>query len=346
MRIEHLAVPGLNCGISLVVLIVSLLSACSDIATAPRELSTANDLSTAGTASPAASVPGALLYVDPSSPARKQVAAWRESRPADAAQMEKIASQPHSVWLGEWIADPFQFVDDSSRRITDAGAMPVYVLYWIPERDCGQHSRGGAGSAAAYRLWVAEIARGLGRRRAAVIVEPDALAGMDCLKPEAQSERLSLIRDAVRTLRASGSVSVYIDAGHPIWHPAEQIAQRLRQAGIEGATGFALNVANHHATEENVRYGEAVSAATGGKHFVVDTGRNGLGSPESIRGEAAWCNAEGRALGSRPTTSTGHPLVDAFLWVKYPGESDGKCNGGPSAGVWWAEYALGLASRG
>jgi endoglucanase len=31
--------------------------------------------------------------------------------------------------------------------------------------------------------------------------------------------------------------------------------------------------------------------------------------------------------------------------VKPPGESDGECNGGPAAGRWWPEYALGLAQR-
>ena len=36
-----------------------------------------------------------------------------------------------------------------------------------------------------------------------------------------------------------------------------------------------------------------------------------------------------------------YPLVDAFLWIKTPGESDGTCSGGPAAGKWWGEYALG-----
>jgi len=42
-------------------------------------------------------------------------------------------------------------------------------------------------------------------------------------------------------------------------------------------------------------------------------------------------------------------LVDRVLAtsvaIKRPGESDGTCNGGPSAGTFWPEYALGLASR-
>ena len=56
----------------------------------------------------------------------------------------------------------------------------------------------------------------------------------------------------------------------------------------------------------------------------------------------AWCNPSGRSVGARPTTATGDALVDAFLWVERPGESDGACHGGPAAGTFWPEYALGL----
>jgi cellulase/cellobiase CelA1 len=35
----------------------------------------------------------------------------------------------------------------------------------------------------------------------------------------------------------------------------------------------------------------------------------------------------------------------SYFWIKRPGESDGTCNGGPPAGQWWADYALGLAQR-
>jgi len=31
--------------------------------------------------------------------------------------------------------------------------------------------------------------------------------------------------------------------------------------------------------------------------------------------------------------------------VKHPGESDGTCNGGPTAGTFWTDYAIGLAQR-
>jgi endoglucanase len=50
-------------------------------------------------------------------------------------------------------------------------------------------------------------------------------------------------------------------------------------------------------------------------------------------------------VGQYPTTMTGYALVDALVWVKNPGDSDGPCNGGPEAGEWWPEYALGLMQR-
>src|SRR5688500_15983747 len=53
---------------------------------------------------PASSVlRGRKLYVDPNAAARKQVDAWRKSRPADAQLLEReIASQPTAVWIGDW----------------------------------------------------------------------------------------------------------------------------------------------------------------------------------------------------------------------------------------------------
>jgi endoglucanase len=137
------------------------------------------------------------------------------------------------------------------------------------------------------------------------------------------------------------AVAVYLDAGNSAWQPVATIARRLRAAGVAGARGFSLNVANFNTSAAEAAYGERVSRLVGGKPFLIDTSRNGLGP---VRGKA-WCNPPGRALGQAPTAATGNPLVDGFLWVKAPGESDGRCNGGPAAGRWWPEYALGLARR-
>lgn len=284
---------------------------------------------------------GAVFFVDADSKAAKQVAQWKGSRPAEAKQLEKIAKQPQADWFGDWNHDPKRDVENRLRAVRSADAVPVLVAYNIPGRDCGQYSAGGADGAKAYHKWIQGFADGLGRGEAIVILEPDAVAGADCLSEAGRAARLAMVRDAVHTLKARSAVRVYVDAGNPTWKSVGDIAERLKSAGIEEADGFSLNVSNTVATAANVAYGEKVSAALGGAHFVIDTSRNGLGSAPKNE----WCNPDGRGLGAAPTTDTGHGLVDAFLWVKRPGESDGTCNGGPAAGQWWPEYAVGLAAR-
>jgi endoglucanase len=218
----------------------------------------------------------------------------------------------------------------------------VFVAYNIPQRDCGGLSGGGGATADAYKTWITGLANGIGARKAVVILEPDALANMGCLSSTDQQTRLDLLKYAVSTLRAKGQIFVYLDAGHSNWQSAATMASRLLKAGIDIANGFSLNVSNFGYTSSNTSYGESISSLVGGKHFVIDTSRNGLGPTSDWQ----WCNPPGRAIGNRPTSVTGNALIDAYLWVKVPGESDGACNGYPSSGTWMPEYALGLAQRG
>ncbi|MES2179739.1 MAG: glycoside hydrolase family 6 protein [Gemmatimonadota bacterium] len=279
---------------------------------------------------------GKRLYVDPASGAKRQAETLRRSRPQDAALLARIADQPVAKWLGGWVGDIGREVDNAVSTISGSGALPVFVAYNIPGRDCGQYSAGGANGSDAYRKWIRSFANGLHGRQTLVILEPDALPGMDCLNAAGQAERLALMRDAVQVLK-SQRATVYIDAGHAKWKPASIMAERLKQVDIASADGFSLNVSNYIDNTANIAFGEALSKLLGGKHFIIDTSRNGIGTTSD------WCNPRGQALGVTPTTNTGHPLVDAFLWVKQPGESDGTCKGGPAAGSWWTDIALELS---
>ncbi len=283
---------------------------------------------------------GTKFYLDPNSNARRQAEEWRATRPEDAAMMDKIASQPQADWFGSWNKDIELDVDTRVSAITSAGALPVLVAYNIPLRDCGSYSAGGASSADAYRSWIRSFSAGIGTRKAVVILEPDALAQLNCLTSEDRSTRIELLKDAISVLGAQPATSVYVDAGNSAWVPASEMASRLQSVGIEKARGFAVNVSNFRWNSESAAYGRDVSARINSKPFVIDTSRNGLG-PTS---DNQWCNPDGRALGSKPVSApeTG---VDAFFWVKRPGQSDGTCNNGPVAGTWWPEYALGLAQR-
>lgn len=284
---------------------------------------------------------GAKLYVNPNNDPKKWADANRSSRPSDAVLMDKIGNQPESVWLGDWNPNPQQDAANFTNTIAAQGALPVFVLYNVPLRDCGSYSAGGAQSPDAYRAWVRGVAAGIGSRKAVVLLEPDGLSNIDCMSASDQATRINLLHDAVQTLSAAGNISVYIDAGNPNWIPADVMANRLKAAGIDMARGFALSISNFITDQQNIDYGTRISQLTGGKHFVAERSRNGSGPTP----DAQWCNPPGRALGLPPTTNTGSSLADAFLWVKGPGGSDGQCNGGPAAGVFWPDYALGLASR-
>ena len=283
---------------------------------------------------------GLSFYTDPNNDAAIQEAAWSTSDPKGALEMEKIAAEPTAEWFGDWNADIYSDSKSYVDAAAASGTTPIMIAYNIPNRDCDGYSSGGANSSEAYKAWINKLASGIGNRKAIIILEPDALSMMDCLSQADQATRSGLINFAIGVLKANDKNIVYVDAGHSGWIGASNMASRLDAAGIAGADGFSLNVSNYYTTADQITYGTAISSLVGNKHFVIDTSRNGLGP----NGDE-WCNPLGRALGTKPTTDTGNPLADAFLWLKVPGESDGTCNGGPNAGVWWPSYALGLAEK-
>ena len=284
-------------------------------------------------------IAGATFWVNPYSNAKKTADSWRATRPADAAQMDKIAQNAQAQWFGGWSGDIFTAVSNAVATTTATGSRPVFVAYNIPNRDCGGYSAGGT-TPDGYKTWIAAFANGLGASQAVVILEPDAVTQLGCLSSADQTIRINLLQYAITVLKAVGAV-VYLDGGHSAWKSASDQASLLTRASVGAADGFFVNVSNFQYTSNSISYGKAISALIGGKHFIIDTSRNGQGPTA----DNAWCNPPGRGLGAAATTFTADPVVDAYLWVKAPGESDGSCNGYPSAGTWISDYALGLAQR-
>ncbi|MBU6530699.1 glycoside hydrolase family 6 protein [Streptomyces mayonensis] len=286
------------------------------------------------------------FWVNPDGNAARQVASLTKAGKDDQAeQIRRIAEQP----TGEWISP--ENPEEQARGFTEAadraGRTALLVLYNIPHRDCGQYSGGGAADGNAYRSFVDSVAKGIGDRSATVILEPDAVLHLvdGCTPEEFHEERYDLLKGAIAKLTALKDTKVYLDAGNAGWGHPDQIFEPLKWAGVDQADGFAVNVSNFYTTEDSVAYGKQLSAKVGGKHFVVDTSRNGNGPYTQGAPDERWCNPPGRALGETPTTKTADPLVDAYVWVKRPGESDGECKGGPKAGEWYPEYALELAQE-
>jgi endoglucanase len=351
----------------------------------------------------------------------------RAGRLGLAKKILTMVETPQAVWVtGGTGREVTRSVKTEVLRAAAHKAMPVFVAYNIPFRDCAQYSAGGATSVAEYKAWIDAFAAGIGRHPAAVLLEPDGLGIIpwytsingvaewcqpaDADQATAAADRFALLNYAVDTFKALPQVNVYLDGTHSAWLGAGDAADRLVRAGVARADGFFLNVSNYETTERQLKFGDWISqciyygtqgpdwarghfewcanqyspadpndfstwgltdawyAANVGPvapenlaHFVVDTSRNGQGpwTPPAGNGwpdPQTWCNPPGRGLGLRPTTQTGDPLADAFLWVKTPGQSDGQCDRGtgtgtdparggiadPAAGAWFDQQAIEL----
>jgi cellulose 1,4-beta-cellobiosidase len=224
-------------------------------------------------------------------------------------------------------------------------------------------------------------------QRIAAVIEPDSLpniatnlGGKRCDETTAQSYR----DNVAHTLKELNMPHVYqyIDAAHSGWlgwpdnqkAGAKIFAEVIKAAGSPASVrGFATNVANYtqlsytsesYEQQSNPCFGEfdyvdAMASALaaeglGDKHFIIDTSRNGVGNIRADWGY--WCNNKGAGMGERPKASPGGATnLDAFVWVKPPGDSDGVGQEGqprydlfcgkenadtraPQAGQWFHDY--------
>ncbi|MFC8453513.1 glycoside hydrolase family 6 protein [Kitasatospora sp. NPDC057223] len=152
--------------------------------------------------------------------------------------------------------------------------------------------------------------------------------------------------------------------GHADWCAGQYYSPTAPNDGQPGNSVNPDDPSTWHWTDEWFRQNAGTPPTDQLTHFVVDTSRNGRGAWTAPEGKYAgdpqtWCNAPGRGIGARPTADTGVPLVDAYLWVKTVGQSDGQCNrsipGGtvdpeygivdPAAGAWWPEQAQSLVQN-
>jgi endoglucanase len=294
----------------------------------------------AGSAS-AGTISGAL-YRDPDT----AVARWVAANPNDsrtAVIRDRIASQPASRWLSSFNISTVQAeVGTYVGGANAAGQIPVLTVYGITNRDCGGASAGGAPDLTQYQTWIGNVAKGLGGQTVLVMLEPDSIALQTCLSASDKAARDQALRTATQTLKAANpNAKVYLDGGHSAWNTAADQATRLVAAGVSVADGFYTNVSNFNSTANEAAYGRSVlSSLSGqgaaGKHQVIDTSRNGGASGD-------WCGDDNtdRRIGQYPTTATNDANVDAYLWVKPPGEADG-CK--YAAGSFQPDLAYSLAS--
>jgi len=281
------------------------------------------------------------LYVEPwgaAATAAKELAEDGTDEQREAA--ETIAAHSVAVWLSSFYDDEelLALIDRNLVESRKTGTTPVFVTYDIPNRDCGGKSAGGTEDAEEYLRRNQLVADALQGQRAVVLVEPDSLGQLETC-PDKTKGRTKTLSSAVTQFYRAG-IPAYLDGGNSSWVDGDVMAERLRAAGIDHARGFFTNVANYQTEDDERAYAEDLAESLGDDvHYVVDVGRNGTG----WRG--TWCNGEGAGLGRTPRVAENGQRIDAFLWVKTPGASDGRCTGGPRAGAWFADYAVDLVEH-
>ncbi|MDQ3014593.1 MAG: glycoside hydrolase family 6 protein [bacterium] len=286
---------------------------------------------------------GQKFYLEP----YNQASEWAKQHAQDPAAKAAtfIGGVPSSVWLGVG-GDDHAKVKQTATEATQLGKNVVFVSYRAPKRDLGGDSKGGADSLKAYKDWVDSTVSGLAevsdlrREKSAEvvnIVEPDAMGHLKDMKDEVSRKvRIEAVRYNVLKWATEPLVYSYIDAAHPGWFDTshkdqlDQIVNMLVDMGIQHARGISVNVSNYYSFEKCATYGERICAELekrghGRKYFVIDTSRNGT-SKEPKQGE--FKNLPGQGLGKVPSgegykNPKLYPHLDATLWIKHPGESDG-----------------------
>jgi len=287
---------------------------------------------------------GASFFVDPQSEAAHAAL----QNPA----LDVIAREPGTARFGSFsfghngVPDIQTAVSRylSRAAVEQPGTVPLLATYRILHGLCG-HASDSPADATSYHNFIEGFAQGIGSYRAVLFLEMDSIITMPCLSQHGKALREHELKDAIDVLTANcPHLVIYLDAGAADALSARQAARYLRASGVAEIQGFFLNATHFDWTKHEIRYGEQISALTGGKHFVVNTGENGRGPlrPRDIvhAGLEVLCNPPGRGLGPLPTPDTGYRNVDMFAWTSNPGESGGSCvPGAPPTGVYWPAYA-------
>jgi endoglucanase len=265
------------------------LAGLTTLAMAAAALALAPGLASAATQAPAGHTLAAntRFYVPPPAQGSVQqiLQLVKSGQLKNAGLLTAMEATPSAVWLdGETPAQAAEPGNQGSQqadadtvkqiRLTLAAArlenaVPVFVAYNIPGRDCSEYSAGGAPTDAAYDAWINAIGGALGNAQAVVLEEPDALGNLPgyCGSAYAtefpditNTSRIDDIRYAVSTLEADPNISLYLDGSNSAWQNVGGMAETLTAADVQQSQGFFLNVSNYQYDANSDYYGTWVSS--------------------------------------------------------------------------------------
>jgi endoglucanase len=288
------------------------------------------------------------------SPAGQAARRYAHSNPAWSRYLSVLANAPSSrrFWFWNTPADPSGVVSHylENVEVSQPGTTVQLTTYSLPHGDCTGHHSDSPALVQRYQNWIDGLARGIGNFHVVMLFEIDSLITSGCLSQHGLHVRLvDELSWAINRLEQDPHLVLYLDAGAADAVPWRQTARMLRLAGVKHAQGFFVNATHFDWTSTEVHYGQQISRALGGVHFVVNTAGSGRGPLATANrvtdGNEQLCNPPGRGLGPQ-TTNTGYKWVDAFLWFNNPGNSGGACRpGAPPTAVFWPAYAVMLVQN-
>jgi endoglucanase len=247
-----------------------------------------------------------------------------------------IATQVHKILCSNLAADP--------------GTVPVVETYFLHGKLKGCPSASEInGYMPLFKSEINAMVGAVGNQPAMWLIEEDGIGSSSCIaKHGGIGAWEAALRYEVGKIASLPHEVAYLEAGYSDAEGPAYTAKVLNASGVRKIRGFWTNDTHLNWTIDEIHWGEAISRKTHGAHFVVNTAQNGNGPLKNphpgTQGVEDLCNPPGRALGPRPTTSTGFKLVDAFVWSTVPGNSAG-CGGGPPGGVFWPARAESLAAH-
>ena len=288
----------------------------------------------------------------PHSPAGQAANQYRRSNPTWARYLSVIAGQPGTRRFWMWNEPrPAKLVSTYLEwtQKQQPGTVVQLSTYNLVHGHCTGSWSDPPSRVKRYRRWIDGFANGIGNFHVVLYLDMDALITTGCLSDHGVYVRMhDELHWAIDRLEHDPHLAVYVDAGAADAAGWQHEVQLLRAAGVQDAEGFFLNSTHFDWTTKEVYYGQEISRALGGVHFVVNTGTNGQGPlkpPDPVHdGNEVLCNPPGRGLGPL-STNTGYKWVDGFLWFGLaPGESGGTCRpGAPPIPDFWPAYAVMLS---
>ncbi len=247
----------------------------------------------------------------------------------------RIWGQVHKVLCNNMAADP--------------GSVPIFSTFFLYQAGYCETRSEILAHRGTFQRQVNEMARGIGRRPAVMLLEIDAIGSSRCMQGNGALPLWEAdMRYEINKVSALPHTVVYIEGGYADANPPRYTAKVLKAVGVSKIRGFFTNDTHEDWTINEVRWGERVSRLTHGAHFIVNTATNGRGPLVPVSrvryGNEVLCNPPGRGIGPLPQLNPGFGNVDAFLWTSPPGNSSGSCNGGPPSGTFWPAKAIGMAA--